>query len=107
MKQEKIRYRDIMDLGFKEKVEHDQQFIDDYGYDYTIITLKLTKRIYLMWEKETQLASIHRTDKEDFEIRRMDIKNLEQLKYIIDFFLGEPVDNSKSSDEDTGIYCFD
>ena len=41
--QEKITYKEIMDLGFNEQIESDPVFYNQYGFDYTIITLNLSK----------------------------------------------------------------
>ena len=44
MTQQKIKYRDVMDLGFKETYCNDKVFKDELGYDYKIVELKLTKK---------------------------------------------------------------
>lgn len=87
--QEKIRYVDIMELGFTEEIINDKVFFDEYGYDYSVIQLNLTKKIYLDWEKETQLCSIIRQDKHQNIKKEAPIKNLNHLKEVVDFFLGE------------------
>ena len=87
MKQERIKYKDVMDLGFNESIESDSVYYNEYGFDYTIVTLKLTKRIYLDWAKETGLAEIIRVDKEGTIQNRRPVRNLEELKEIVDFFL--------------------
>ena len=62
MKQEKIRYRDVMDLGFTEVEDEDKVYFDQYGFDDCIITKDLTKKIYLDWDKATQLCMMDRND---------------------------------------------
>lgn len=91
MKQEKINYGVIMALGFEEETISDNVFFNEYGFDYTHITLKLTKKIYLDWAKETQLCELIRMTKpKTGDIgKRMPIKNLEHLKEIINFFSDE------------------
>jgi hypothetical protein len=87
--QEKIKYKDIMDLGFHEQIVHDQVYLNDYGFDYAIITLNLTKKIYIDWNKVTQLAKMVRIDspKTCSIMNEMPIMNLDHLKQLVDFFL--------------------
>lgn len=87
-KQQKIHYRTIMDLGFKEEIQDDNVYEDEFGFEYSIITLKLTKKIYLDWCKDTQLCEIVRIDNnENMNIKaERPIFNKEQLIEIIDFF---------------------
>src|SRR5687768_4342536 len=98
--QEQINYSDIIALGFNEEYESDAVYFNQYGYDYTIITLKLSKWIYLDWAKETRLCEMIRTNKEQDVIKRKPIKNLSELKEIVDFFLGK-----KESDVDYSAYA--
>lgn len=88
MTQEKIEYGDIMDLGFKEEFGSCSAFFRQYGFEYTIITYNLTKKIYLDWEKETQLCKLVRIDspKTCNVKKESPIKNLEQIKELINFF---------------------
>ncbi len=86
MTQQKIRYDTIMALGFTEQVDHDQQFINEYGFDYTIIELKLCRGIYVDWAKETQLAEIVRLNKDKKIVARLPIRDLEHLQEWITFF---------------------
>ena len=74
-----------MDLGFKESFESDSVFFNEFGYDYTIISKKLHKGIIVYWEKSTQLCELIR-HKKGIVKNRFEIKTLEQLKEIINFF---------------------
>lgn len=88
MEQEKIKYGDIMSFGFTETKEDDPIYFDDYGFNYCIVQLDLTNEIYLDWAKETQLCELVRIDnKEDCNVKnKVKVKNLKQLKEIVDFF---------------------
>jgi hypothetical protein len=86
MKQEQIRYGDIIELGFKEEFCNDTVYEYKYGFQYVIITLNLTKRIFIDWEKETRLCEMVRLDKDHNVKARKPIMNLEELKEIIEFF---------------------
>jgi len=86
MKQEQITYRGIINLGFTEEYCKDDVYFDHFGFEYVIIEKQLTKKIYLSWAKETRLCEIVRVDKKGDIKKRMPVKNLEQLKIIINFF---------------------
>jgi hypothetical protein len=86
MEQEKIKYKDIMNLGFKEHFDTDQVYFDEFGFDYAIITKKLEKRISLDWAKDTQLCEMIRLNKTGSIVSKMPMRNLEHLKEIISFF---------------------
>lgn len=88
MKQEKIHYRDIMDLGFNEEICSDSVFFDEFGFDYTIITFKITNKVYLDWDKVTQLCELVRIDspKTCNIKKKMKIMNLNELKKVLEFF---------------------
>ena len=91
MKQEKINYGEIMGLGFIEEIQNDKVFYAEHGFEYTIITFDLTKKIYLDWEKETKLCKMVRIDshKKGNVKSEMPIKDLENLKTMINFFTGK------------------
>ncbi len=82
-----IRYKDIIDLGFNEDFSpSDKVYQDQYGYDYVIITKKLTKRIYLDWQKETRICELVRTDKEGNVKSRLVMSDLKSIKDMINFY---------------------
>ena len=87
-----------MDLGFTEDYQSDSVYEAKYGFPYSIITLKLTKRIYLDWEKETRLCWIVRTDKEGYIQAKRPIYNLNHLKDVVAFFLEKDKKNDEKLD---------
>lgn len=91
MKQEKIKYSEVIALGFNEDVQSDKVYFDIYGFNYCIITKDLTDNIYLDWAKETQLCEMIRIDNtEDCNIKaRLPIRNLKHLEEIVNFFSDE------------------
>ena len=91
MKQEKINYKDIIDLGFEEVEFSDSVYEAVYGYPYCLITKHLTKKIYLDWEKDTRRCKMIRIDsaKTGNIMAETPIMNLEQVKTLIDFFSDE------------------
>jgi len=102
MKQEKIKYCEVIALGFTEEVQSDRVYYNQYGFDYCIITKELTKKIYLDWAKETQLCKMVRIDgpKHGNIKAKLPIRNLEHLKEIINFFsddVKQEVDYTKHS----------
>lgn len=88
MKQQKIYYQDVMDLGFSETVCSDPVYERQHGYKYCIYTLYLNELIYLDWEKSTKLCQIVRLkpDDPDYVAKRMPIIDLKQLKAVVKFF---------------------
>lgn len=95
MKQEKIKYSEVIALGFTEEVHSDKVYFNEYGFDYCTITKDLTKKIYLDWAKETQLCKMVRIDSpKHCNIKaELPIWNLEHLKEIINFFSDEVKQN--------------
>lgn len=91
MKQEKIKYSEVIALGFTEDMQSDEVYFNEYGFDYCIITKELTKTIHLDWAKETQLCKMVRVDspKTGNVKAELPIRNLEHLKEIINFFSDE------------------
>lgn len=88
MEQEKIKYSEVIALGFTEDVQIDEVYYNQYGFDYCIITKELTKKIHIDWEKETQLCKMIRIDspKRGNIKAELPIRNLDHLKEIINFF---------------------
>lgn len=88
MERERIKYKDVMNLGFIEEIQHDPVYMDEYGFDWAIVTLDLTKKIYLDWDKLTGYCDIIRIDshKTGNILNKRPIKNLKQLEDIVDFF---------------------
>lgn len=84
--QDKIKYTEIMNLGFEEEIQSDPVYFDEHGFDWAIITKHLTKKIFLNWEKENQLCQIIRVDKDNNIKKKQAIRNLAHLKSVIDFF---------------------
>lgn len=105
MAQEKINYRDIMDLGFTEVTTHDSVYFDEHGFDYAIINKEISKSLYFDWEKETKLVSLFRTDKKGMYIKaELPIRNLHTLTLLNDFFCkdsGPRVRNDDGSAEES------
>ena len=59
-----IRYKDVIDLGFKRQDTHDSVFFDDNGYVWFLVTKKLSKRRYLDWDCETHAVTLYKEDKD-------------------------------------------
>ncbi len=85
----KINYNEIMALGFKEKPMQDEVYERQNGYPWVWITKKLTKKIYLEWEKETKVCKIIRLkSKKTGDIANSKVLTLDQVKEVIEFFCG-------------------
>lgn len=84
----KIEYCEIIALGFNIEECNDSVYFNQYGFQYCIITLPLTKTIYIEWAKETQLAEIVvlKSKKSGDIIKSIPIRNLQHLKDVIECF---------------------
>ena len=89
MTQQEIWYDNIQKLGFKEELQDDEIFEKQYGFPYKIITLKLAKGILVDWNQVTRTCQMIRLDKEATILGRIPIRNLDDLKTLIEFFLGK------------------
>lgn len=94
MNQQKIKYHQIIALGFNENPSDDSVYFNEFGFEYVIITLQLSKYIFIDWAKETQLCKMVRINKASDIVAEMPIKDLEQLKEIINFFKSEKSNNA-------------
>jgi len=83
---EEIKYSTLIDLGFKRTDIEDSIFFDQYGYNYFIVYLKLTKHFYINWDTKTRHCQLIRQDKDKNIKARFDICNLIELKKYIEFF---------------------
>lgn len=87
MRQERIYYSDVIDLGFKEDKINDGVFYDQYGFEYSIVVKYLTDEIFLDWDKVTGFCEMVRVKNEGEKILgRMPIKDLTHLEKMIAFF---------------------
>ncbi|MCD6661478.1 MAG: hypothetical protein LT105_15055 [Lentimicrobium sp.] len=90
--QQPIPYAKIMALGFFEQFEQDEIYFNEFGFQYSIISMELTPEIHLDYEKETRLCFIYRSKNvngENFTVNKKPVNNLETLIEIIDFFKNE------------------
>jgi hypothetical protein len=83
--QSPIWFKTVMDLGFKEEFVNDKCFFDEMGFEYSIVQLKLTKNIYLQWEKDTRFCTMYRHKNGEI-LSSLDIKDEDNLIQIVDFF---------------------
>lgn len=89
MEQEEIRYDDIMELGFTEEIQKDKIWEGQYGFPYAIIYKDLTKKIQLDWCQATRKCRLIRINnaREGSIVAKYPVKNLEELKTIVKFFV--------------------
>jgi len=82
----KIPYHKIIALGFTEEVCHDSVYFNEFGFDYAIISFNLTKKIQILWAKETQFCKMQRYDKKENVLATLEIENLTTLENLINFY---------------------
>ena len=86
--QKTIRYKDIAELDFAFQEVDDPVYYAEFGCKYEIITLDLTKKISLDYEKDKRTCRLIRTDKRGNIKAEMPIRDLQMLKDIFKFYGG-------------------
>jgi len=81
-----IKYKTVIELGFKRQNVKDDVFFDHYGYDYFIVILKLTVNFYIDWDTHTRQCRLIRIDKRGNIKAEFDICNENELIKYINFF---------------------
>jgi hypothetical protein len=91
MKLNQFKYKTVIDLGFIDEVQSDTNYFNEHGYEYSIITKKLTKLIYIDWCKETKECELIRLDnlKEMNIVARLQIRDINHLHELINFFTNQ------------------
>ena len=84
MKKKEIWYKDVIALGFKRKIDHDDIYFDQYGYDYFRVEMKLSKKRYLDWDPVTRKVELIKWKPKDGSIfDRRELKTLEEIREVI------------------------
>jgi hypothetical protein len=77
----------MIDLGFKRKDQSDSLFVDQNGYEWLLVEMKLAKGFYLNWDSETHQVELVRWRPKNGDILgRLPIFSMDELKEIIEFF---------------------
>lgn len=92
VQKDKFHYSEVLELGFKRENLQDHLFFNQNGYEWFVVTKKLSKGIKAEWDCETHTIEIIRYDKEDNVLGRMSILSREHLKSILNFFGKEASD---------------
>jgi hypothetical protein len=83
----KFRYKDMIDLGFVQKQQYDNVFLDQHGYEWFLVEMKLAKGIYLTWDSETREVELVRWKPKTGDILgRMPMFSIEEIKEVIEFY---------------------
>lgn len=83
---EEINYQDVIDLGFKREDHSCHGFFQEYGFTWFLVTLKLTKYIYMDWDCNTRKVTINKIDKEHTILSSIGLENLEEVRIWVNFF---------------------
>ena len=86
MTQNKIDYKTVIDLGFEREDIKDNVFFKQYGFNWFIVTKKLTKKIYLDWDCTTRTVTLKRIHEDHNIIGSLNIESSQELEDIIKFF---------------------
>ena len=95
MIQETIKYKEVIDLGFKRSELEDDVFVGQYGYGWFLMTKKLSKTLYLDWDCVNRTVTLIRNKKNNI-LSRLPIVNLEHLKIINTFFTDKHYDSNNN-----------
>ena len=79
-------YDKIMALGFKEEIAEDKVYERKFGYSYSIITKKLTKDIYLEYQKDTRDCKMVRVDKKSNIKGSLTLNSIKKIEILIAFY---------------------
>lgn len=89
-----MRYKELIDLGFKHIEDHDPVWKNEYGYDYFRVEYKLDKKRVIEWDVQKQTCEVLTIDKEHNVLNRWEITDLTLLKSIIRMFAKEKMQGS-------------
>jgi hypothetical protein len=81
-----IKYIDVIRLGFKIEKANDNVYFNEYGFNYEIITFKLSENCEIDWAKESHKCEILKCDSEGNVLKKINIPNLEELQKIIEIY---------------------
>jgi hypothetical protein len=79
-------YDKIMALGFKEEIAEDKVYERKFGYSYSIITKKLTKDIYLEYQKDTRDCKMVRVDKKGNIKAVLTLDSIKEVEILVAFY---------------------
>lgn len=87
-----IRYKDIVDLGFKSEPIDDSVFFEQFGYPYKIIQLHLSECTVLDWDQRDRKVSIILSDEYGHILKHGYIPDVDTLKELVSFFVNKTID---------------
>ena len=88
-----IKYKDIIDLGFKRTDTSDKVWFDTYGYEYfylekTLLKCKKGIDIVAIWEPEDEDVRILKTDRNGNILSSLSFDDIHEFMEWYDFFKG-------------------
>lgn len=82
----KIRYQDVIDLGFRHIEDSNEVWRKEKGFEYFRVEYKLTKRQFIEWDVEDRTCTVIRIDKDYNILHKWTLPDLETVKHIISLF---------------------
>ena len=88
-----IKYKDVIDLGFKRTDAVDKVWFDTYGYEYfylekTLLKCKKGIKIVAIWEPEDEDVRIVKTDRDGNILSSLNFDKKHQFMEWYDFLNG-------------------
>ena len=84
-----IKYKDLIDLGFKREDYQDSVYFSQTGYQPFYLTLDITQRISFQYNAGYEYVSLLRCNKEGAILGEIRLDNIEEIKRLVNFFKGE------------------
>ena len=92
----KIRYKDLIDRGFKAEYYSDKVHEDNHGYVAFRLDLKLTKRLSLHWHPDDMICKVQNCNKEYDVIYEKEL-TLEEVGFLINLHSKERVEDKEQN----------
>ena len=84
--QEKIRYIDLIKLGFEVEYYDDKTHYEMYGWDASFVMYELNKRTRIEWEPTTRKCRIYTFDSEGMIKLEYPIKDLATVQGLVSLY---------------------
>lgn len=86
MEQQEIEYCEVIKLGFEREDPGDTVFFNEYGFEYFIVYLNVSKGVSFDWCPITRKVEMLRGNKKGDLLARHKIKDIDELIKWIKFF---------------------
>lgn len=83
----KIKYKELIDLGFERIDDHDNVWFNEFGYEYFRVEYRLSKRNAMDWDVQKQTVRLMRFEKDGYSIiEEREMESIKEIQDIIKMF---------------------